>query len=137
MSPKDIGFSVLSPNDSLIKDILKRRYRFAIVLLALHESPCYPSELTQKLGFNVKTINEALGYLENAGLIISPNSINSIKNDRIKVIISAKKQRLCKRLPESTQKSVLKRIKFYILTEKGKTFLDYAVDCVKEIYGVK
>ena len=121
--------SELNPSDSMIRYTLNRKRTFSRVLVALSEEPCYTTELCARLGLKRETVNSAVLYLANVGLVYK---VSNSDDEKVANFIRAKTQRFIQSLNPKLASNVIKRVKFYFITERGKEFLEHAK---KSLYG--
>lgn len=122
---EDAYFSVLRQQDNAIRLTFGKRLKYATVLVALSEEPCYVSELPIA-GLSKVTAIEAIKYMVRQGLVMECFQENENLSEQDREVINKKLGEIRRKLPENLWRRTAERIIFYKIAKRGQKFLDFA-----------
>lgn len=114
-----------------IIDELQNNKNLSNILHVLGEVPSYPDELATELNILKDEVRKLIVYLKKNELI-QELEVDSCKNQDIYPLILKKLKSITLGLSPEQEKKVMKNIKFYFISQKGREFLQYTQNSSEE-----
>lgn len=123
-------------NDDSIRIDLKQNKNLSAILYVLSEVPSYIDELATELNISKDEVKKWIGYLKKHRLI-QELDVSNCKSEEFYPLILKKLKTMTAGLSDDKRKDGLRNVKFYLISQRGREFLQDAKSYVQETKEVK